>query len=151
LKKIAVQTWISEVNVYITMNNFKDISAPNIYPDIVLKKYNSCCKIFLPTTSPKWQWHTTDNIDTYKLGSMLRKVSSIPTMFLESVDSNSSRSSVSWRFTDIYTTWKYDEAYQSYVRGYNSPRGLLNDNASLTRVLCLIYKFYKNRTEIHIT
>ena len=46
LKKIAVQTWISEVNVYITMNNFKDISAPNIYPDIVLEKYNSCCKIF---------------------------------------------------------------------------------------------------------
>jgi hypothetical protein len=44
---------------------------------------------------------------------------------------------------------KYDEAYQSYVRAYNSPRGLLNDNASLTRVLCLIYKFYKNRTEIH--
>jgi hypothetical protein len=46
LEKIAVQTWISEVTVYITMNNFKDISAPNIYPDIVLEKYNSCCNIF---------------------------------------------------------------------------------------------------------
>jgi hypothetical protein len=46
LEKIAVQTWISEVTVYITMHNFKDITTPNIYPDIVLEKYNSCCNIF---------------------------------------------------------------------------------------------------------
>ena len=46
LEKIAEQTWISEVTVYITMHNFKDITTPNIYPDIVLEKYNSCCNIF---------------------------------------------------------------------------------------------------------
>jgi hypothetical protein len=35
---------------------------------------------------------------------------------------------------------KYDEAYQSYVRAYKSPRFLLHDHAPLLRVLCLIYK-----------
>ena len=35
---------------------------------------------------------------------------------------------------------KYDEAYQSYVLAYKSPRKFLNGNASLLRVLCLIYK-----------
>ena len=35
---------------------------------------------------------------------------------------------------------KYDEAYQSYVQAYKSPRFLLLDNAPLLRVLCLIYK-----------
>jgi hypothetical protein len=35
---------------------------------------------------------------------------------------------------------KYDEAYQSYVEAYKSPRIHLVDNAPLLRVLCLIYK-----------
>ena len=46
LEKIAVQTWISEVAIYITTHNFKDIIAPNVSPDTVLKKYNLCCNIF---------------------------------------------------------------------------------------------------------
>jgi hypothetical protein len=40
LEKIAVQTWISEVTIYITTHNFKDIIAPNVSPDTVLEKYN---------------------------------------------------------------------------------------------------------------
>jgi hypothetical protein len=35
---------------------------------------------------------------------------------------------------------KYDEAYQSYVQAYRSPRTYLQDNAPLLRVICLIYK-----------
>jgi hypothetical protein len=46
LEKIAVQTWISEVTIYITTHNFKDIIAPNVSPDTVLEKYNLCCNIF---------------------------------------------------------------------------------------------------------
>ena len=46
LEKRAVQTWISEVAIYITTHNFKDIIAPNVSPDTVLKKYNLCCNIF---------------------------------------------------------------------------------------------------------
>ena len=42
----AVQTWISKVTVYITIHNFKDIIAPNVSPDTVLEKYNSCYNIF---------------------------------------------------------------------------------------------------------
>ena len=46
LKKIAIQTWISEDTVHVTTYNFKDIIAPNVSPDIELEKYNSCCNIF---------------------------------------------------------------------------------------------------------
>ena len=43
---------------------------------------------------------------------------------------------------------KYDEAYQSYVRAYMSPRDCLHDNAPLLRILCLIYNRLNNSTEI---
>jgi len=46
LERRAVHTWISEATVHITIHNFKDIIAPNVSPDIVLEKYNSCCNIF---------------------------------------------------------------------------------------------------------
>ena len=46
LEKIAIQTWISEVTIYITTHNFKDIIAPNVSPDTMLEKYNLCCNIF---------------------------------------------------------------------------------------------------------
>ena len=49
---------------------------------------------------------------------------------------------ISWQVLGICAEiiGKYDEAYQSYVRAYRSPRNSLNGNAPLLRVLCLIYK-----------
>jgi hypothetical protein len=52
---------------------------------------------------------------------------------------------ISWQVLGICAEiiGKYDEAYQSYVRAYMSPRVYLNDDAPLLRVLCLIYNLKK--------
>jgi hypothetical protein len=49
---------------------------------------------------------------------------------------------ISWQILGICAEiiGEYNEAYQSYVQAYKSPRCILDDHAPLLRVLCLIYK-----------
>jgi hypothetical protein len=221
VEKIALQTWISEVVVHITMCNFKDIIAPNISADIVLEKYNSCCNIFRThdhkgSVAPLYmatlmyltgRYHSCldvmiEYIKRLKNGILLFVSVSVNLQLTElrlELESTLYRNllciegiflwidpslyvsmlsvlfhyhlgdvvgteiefhllSKSWSdmpyikeksFQESY--WqilgicaeiigKYDEAYQSYVQAYKSPRFLLLDNAPLLRVLCLIYK-----------
>ena len=58
------------------------------------------------------------------------------------INDNLSFQELSWQILGICAEiiGKYDEAYQSYVQAYKSPRFCLDDNAPLLRVLCLIYK-----------
>ena len=52
---------------------------------------------------------------------------------------------ISWQVLGICAEiiGKYDEAYQSYVQAYMSPRDYLKGNAPLLRVLCPIYNLKK--------
>ena len=221
LEEITVQTWISKVTVCITTRNFKDIIAPDVSPDIVLEKYNSCCNIFrthdhkgsvaplylatlmyitgryhscldvtiecikrlkegflqmvcvsvniqltelrleleltlyrnivgiegtyliidssvyISMLSVLSHFHLGDVVGTEIQFQLLRKICSemsyIKQITVQEID---------WQILGICAEiiGKYDEAYQSYVRAYKSPRFLLHDNAPLLRALSLIYK-----------
>jgi hypothetical protein len=225
LEKRAVQTWISEVTVHTTIHNFEDIIAPNVSPDIVLEKYNSCCNIFrthdhkesvaplylatlmyitgryhscldvfigcierikggflnvmyvsvfLQLTELRLELelglyidilgseHAFYQIDSVVYASMLLILchyhlgdvegTEIEFQCLRGIRSGMSYTKtlhfeeMSWQVLGICAEiiGKYDEAYQSDVRAYKSPRVSLDDKAPLPRVLCLIYKLLQN-------
>ena len=58
------------------------------------------------------------------------------------INDNFNFQELSWQILGICAEiiGKYDEAYQSYVQAYKSPRFCLHNHAPLLRVLCLIYK-----------
>jgi hypothetical protein len=225
LEKIAVQMWFSKASHYISIDDFKDIIAPNVSPDIVLEKYNSCCNIFRThdikgSTAPLYlatlmyitgRYHSCLNviIDLNKRFKMPIKegfvsmvhvtlnlqltelrlelelalyrnivpgtgyflwihpilyvsmLSVLCNYHLDDVETTAitfkllremrsdmeymkevSNQEMYWQILGICAEiiGKYDEAYQSYVKAYKSPRFQLGDNAPLLRVLCLIYK-----------